>query len=207
MRRNTGLSFSNAHQRHVVQQLHNRLRFLSVDSSDCSNFSCCMKSSVQHPMLHWSNASNVKVHHLRLHNRLQQPGLFLMTFPGSLSEDLSSKMSIMAFHGTYGTSIIQSTKLPMENVFFALQLQFGWSLRIIEDHVIEIDSNVAGCLEWCRKTWIFKNTTAKRSQVFSIGRRLSASDSNSSPWLKHQWRLIIGAVSGESYSRLKMIIT
>ena len=60
----------------------------------------------------------------------------------SKSEDLSSKMSIMAFHGTYGTSIIQSTKLPMENVFFALRLQFGGSWWIIGHHMIQIYSNI-----------------------------------------------------------------
>ena len=47
------------------------------------------------------------------------------------------------------------------------------------------------------------NGATKRStiQVSSIGRTLSASDSNSSPWLKHQWRLMVGVFSGESPSR------
>ena len=137
-----------AHQRHVVQQLHERLRSLLVDSLDCSNFSCCMRSSVQHPMLHWSNVSNaskwVKCENSSL--EIAQQIAAARPFPHDIpriskSEDLSSKMSIMAFHGTYGTSIIQSTKLPMENVFFALRLQFGGSWWIIEHHMIQIYSN------------------------------------------------------------------
>ena len=40
-----------------------------------------------------------------------------------------------------------------------------------------------------------KETNKTKRNPSFFHRRLSASDGNSSPWLKHQWRLMIGAVS------------
>ena len=124
-----------AHQRHVVQQLHERLRFLSVDSLDCSNSSCCMKSSVQHPMLHWSNVSNafkcVKCENssLEIAQQIAAAWPFRHDIPEiSKSEVLGPKLkngdwktwksfSRMAGHGTYGIInwlVVEPT--PLKNI-------------------------------------------------------------------------------------------
>ena len=115
-------------------------RSLSVDCLDRSNFSCCMKSSSQHLLVKCVKCESSS---LEIAQQIAAARPFPHDIPRiSKSEDLSSKMSIMAFHGTYGTSIIQSTKLPMENVFFALRLQFGGSWWIIGHHMIQIYSNI-----------------------------------------------------------------